>query len=479
MRKHILLIIIALLCVSNAMAQTKNSYITIKFVDHKDELFVPYSSNTKNLKQIKLLVAKMKVVPNGSIRINGYCAVDSTGKTNLKLASIRANRVKSEIMSFSNKVTEKSFYTKNSNSPLKGQKNIVLVTIPDVKEGNDVPTKKYAVQSQGEVITQNIAYSQNFQVKPAADTTNSYLDKIVQTTNGFENIDIMNNTKTPFKTINNRDVVTRPQSSFNTEGNSTKSDENIRKLKSMYESSKRAPKFAPAAPKFALNQPVEARSTQIVQAEHTTHVQPTQAQAPQEPTPQKPVVSKSKIDYTLEPVKEQPTSTTSKANSYYSPKSEFSLKANLLKWLTLTPDIGLEWKYDRFSLSVNAGTTFGVLQFSDDMIWGQWYVKPQFKVYIGPRHRWYVGAGYNYGESNYKFSETGRQGIHQTASILAGYKLPITNSLSLDFNIGAGYINWDFEDYICEQGKFISTVSGVKEAINITDLGVTLVWKFK
>ena len=51
------------------------------------------------------------------------------------------------------------------------------------------------------------------------------------------------------------------------------------------------------------------------------------------------------------------------------------------------------------------------------------------------------------GQFNYKISETGKQGDLMGGGITAGYQLRLNKALALDFNLGLGYLNADFEKY--------------------------------
>lgn len=62
------------------------------------------------------------------IRVDGYCASLPTAKENLKTAFIRANRVKSELITRKG-LREEHFITKNHVSDYNGHKDVVVVTI--------------------------------------------------------------------------------------------------------------------------------------------------------------------------------------------------------------------------------------------------------------------------------------------------------------------------------------------------------------
>ena len=79
---------------------------------------------------------------------------------------------------------------------------------------------------------------------------------------------------------------------------------------------------------------------------------------------------------------------------------------------------------------------------------------PEVRYYMGEKKAWYLGAMFKAGQFNYKLSETGKQGDLMGGGITAGYQLRLNKALDLDFNLGLGYLNADFEKYesltVCE-----------------------------
>ena len=87
-----------------------------------------------------------------------------------------------------------------------------------------------------------------------------------------------------------------------------------------------------------------------------------------------------------------------------------SLRANLLRWATLTPDLGLEWRIcPSWGIAVNGSWTSW--SWSDkDRRYALWEVAPEVRYYMGEKKAWYLGAMFKTGQFNYKLSETGKQG---------------------------------------------------------------------
>ena len=154
-----------------------------------------------------------------------------------------------------------------------------------------------------------------------------------------------------------------------------------------------------------------------------------------------------------------------------------SLRANLLRWATLTPDLGLEWRIcPSWGIAVNGSWTSW--SWSDkDRRYALWEVTPEVRYYMGEKKAWYLGAMFKAGQFNYKLSETGKQGDLMGGGITAGYQLRLNKALDLDFNLGLGYLNVDFEKYEVIDGVRVRRGNETKDWYGPINAGVTLVWK--
>ena len=150
-----------------------------------------------------------------------------------------------------------------------------------------------------------------------------------------------------------------------------------------------------------------------------------------------------------------------------------SLRANLLRWATLTPDLGVEWRIcPSWGIAVNGSWTSW--SWSDkDRRYALWEVAPEVRYYMGEKKAWYLGAMFKAGQFNYKLSETGKQGDLMGA----GYQLRLNKALDLDFNLGLGYLNADFEKYEVIDGVRVRCGNETKNWCGPINAGVTLVWK--
>ena len=154
-----------------------------------------------------------------------------------------------------------------------------------------------------------------------------------------------------------------------------------------------------------------------------------------------------------------------------------SLRANLLRWATLTPDLGLEWRIcPSWGVAVNGSWTSW--SWSDkDRRYALWEVTPEVRYYMGEKKAWSLGAMFKAGQFNYKFSETGKQGDLMGGGITAGYQLRLNKALDLDFNLGLGYLNVDFEKYEVIDDVRVRHGNETKDWYGPINAGVTLVWK--
>ena len=153
------------------------------------------------------------------------------------------------------------------------------------------------------------------------------------------------------------------------------------------------------------------------------------------------------------------------------------LRANLLRWATLTPDLGLEWRIcPSWGIAVNGSWTSWSWN-DKDRRYALWEVAPEIRYYMGEKKAWYLGAMFKAGQFNYKLSETGKQGDLMGGGITAGYQLRLNKALALDFNLGLGYLNADFEKYEVIDGVRVRCGNETKNWCGPINAGVTLVWK--
>ena len=159
--------------------------------------------------------------------------------------------------------------------------------------------------------------------------------------------------------------------------------------------------------------------------------------------------------------------------------NHFALRANLLRWATLTPDLGLEWRvHPSWGILVNGSWTSWSWN-GKDRRYALWEVMPEVRYYIDKEKRGYLGAMFKAGEFNYKLSATGKQGDLMGGGITGGYLLRLNKALSLDFSVAIGCLHADYEKYEVTDGVRVRRGTETKNWWGPVNAGVTLVYLFK
>ena len=154
-----------------------------------------------------------------------------------------------------------------------------------------------------------------------------------------------------------------------------------------------------------------------------------------------------------------------------------TLRANLLHWATLTPDLGFEWRMNRhFGLLLNGSWTTWSWDHKNRR-YALWKVSPEVRYYLGKQGKGFLGVMYHTGEFHYKLGKTGKQGNYQGGGLTGGYIFNLNRSLSLDFHAGAGYTYADYDEYALINDVRVHKGSKTKNYWGINQLGITLIWK--
>ena len=154
----------------------------------------------------------------------------------------------------------------------------------------------------------------------------------------------------------------------------------------------------------------------------------------------------------------------------------FALRANLLRWATLTPDLGVEWRINRH-VGVSVDGTFTSWTWNhNDRRYALWEVTPEVRYYLGHEKRGYMGVMYKAGAFDYKLSSTGKQGDLMGGGITGGYRMRLDNAFAMDFSLGLGYLRADYEKYVTVDGVRVTRGEESKNWWGPVHAGVTLVW---
>ncbi len=176
---------------------------------------------------------------------------------------------------------------------------------------------------------------------------------------------------------------------------------------------------------------------------------------------------------TIAVAEEYPAPTTSERGRYFS----LSARANLLRWATLTPDVGLELRFRRHYALVVHGSWTTWSWNGKERRYALREIAPELRYYIGKECRGYVGVMYKVGAFNYKFSEFGKQGNILGGGLTGGYVLPLNRCLDLDFTLGLGYLHAHYDRYNVISSVRVRQGKGEKNWWGPIAAGVTLTWK--
>lgn len=207
--------------------------------------------------------------------------------------------------------------------------------------------------------------------------------------------------------------------------------------------------------------------------ETTLNIKPTETQETEPIT----VSEEPSSQATQKSQPENISSQTKKAEE--EPFAKIALRANLLRWATLTPDLGLEWRINRHvGILVNGSWTSWSWD-DKNRRYALWEVSPKVRYYIGKEKRGYLGAMYHAGQFNYKLNDTGKQGDLTGGGLTGGYSLKLNRSLSMDFSLGVGCTHADYEKYTVTDGVRVRQSKEKKNCWGVNHAGITLVWKLK
>lgn len=129
--KNLLFILSMSICsvVAFAQGEATESIITFKFAPGSD--FFIWEGNDEQLNELYALVDRYRseiISGRMPVYIDGYCASLSNAKENIEMAFVRANRVKSELIT-NKDLLEEHFITGNHATAYEGYKDMVVVTL--------------------------------------------------------------------------------------------------------------------------------------------------------------------------------------------------------------------------------------------------------------------------------------------------------------------------------------------------------------
>ena len=162
-----------------------------------------------------------------------------------------------------------------------------------------------------------------------------------------------------------------------------------------------------------------------------------------------------------------------------------SLRSNLLRWLTFTPELGLIWHCaPRMDVQINAAWTSLSVSDRYRKRYALWLVSPEVRYYLGAHERYYVGLQGEISERNYRLRgrDEGRQGRVYGCGLVGGYQWRISPHTSLDLHVGVGYnagkmSYYDHNPLFKGQKPSLTLLREEDEQrFGVNHLGISLVW---
>lgn len=159
----------------------------------------------------------------------------------------------------------------------------------------------------------------------------------------------------------------------------------------------------------------------------------------------------------------------------YSPKGSLSLRTNLVSWMALMPNVGIEYKTsDHVGLLVEGGWARWSMN-TTNKYWRMWNIAPQARYYFGKEKYNYMGLQYTMGEYNI----TGNQGKYMGGGLSLGHQFYAGKNLMVDLGLSVGYLYLsDKEKYTHVNG--VDYRDGIKRSNGYwgpTGANITFVWK--
>ncbi|MCR5711362.1 MAG: DUF3575 domain-containing protein [Prevotella sp.] len=160
-----------------------------------------------------------------------------------------------------------------------------------------------------------------------------------------------------------------------------------------------------------------------------------------------------------------------------------SLRTNLLRWITFTPEVGLIWHCaPKWDIQINGAWTSLSLSARNRKRYALWLVSPELRRYLGRKERYYIGVQGEIGQRNYKLTGLGRQGDIYGCGLVGGYQWRVSKHTSVDLHLGVGY-NWGTMKYYDHKPLFEGQTPSLtfdhekdEQRFGINHLGISLVW---
>lgn len=185
------------------------------------------------------------------------------------------------------------------------------------------------------------------------------------------------------------------------------------------------------------------------------------------------------VDEVIEPISF--VTTESDPSDSYKPNHVLALKTNLLYYGALLPNLELEWLVnDHWSVALEGNIAWWG-SYRKDKSYRLVVIDAEARRWIKPRSPWHglyvgfiAGGGWYDLERHYK----GKYGEGLMTGISAGYMWPIGRRLSLEAELGAGYIYTRYKTYKPVDGHHVYQATKELNYFGPVKLKFSVVWRF-
>ena len=159
----------------------------------------------------------------------------------------------------------------------------------------------------------------------------------------------------------------------------------------------------------------------------------------------------------------------------------FAVKTNLLYYAALMPNIELEWLInDNWSVAIDGNIAWWG-NYSNNKSYRILIISPEISRWIRPRAPWhglYVGAFTGGGIYDFQNGGDGYRGEGAMGGLSVGYMWPLNNRLSLEAEIGAGYLYTRYKQYYPFEGHHIYKRTKEINYFGPLKAKFSIVWRF-
>lgn len=511
-----------------------DSVVVFRFMARNETFWASYKGNEKEFVRLaNFIQSNRQMIMNKSIPVfvNGYCSSFPDLETNKKMSRTRSNHVKSFVI-LHHGLTESHFKTTNYTTPYKnGQTDIVTLTfrikvadLPNVvipteleEDVLEEPIKKDTlpedvVKAIESVISDRGNEESKF-VSPPSEIpsikTGKAESKVIAPDDPANMIPDANRVKP--KSADGGLLAPAIEIDASGTGNiKVKKQESVKpvkepkkekvkgdktkKTKAKAEKPKNVkikPVKEPKAVKVASvivagggevksEKPIKIKEEKVTKDNHSLTSKPLEYEITSEEITKKLKESNKSVVKEQTKVKEKSLKVEKAPKPGIAVKTEnivdVELKTNLLYWVLTAPNLEAEILFkQKWSLNLEyqfAHTDFdkGAKHFRLSSF------SPEVRFYPIPG-RLFVGAYYNTGEYNFKFSDYGYQGAYNGGGVTLGYKLPVTKAIGFEFLLSGGYAWSDFDQYTFDDGCNRFVRGNGKNYFGPTKAKVSLIWR--